>query len=74
MYIYKDILYVAGSKGFYMIDKNWQVTTVFDELFWQGLRPTSVLVLDKKNVFVTIVGGYVKINPENKKMTLYKAK
>ncbi len=74
MYIYKDILYIAGNKGFYMIDKNWQVTTVFDELFWQGLRPTSVLVLDKKNVFVTIVGGYVKINPENKKMTLYKAK
>ncbi|MEL1241099.1 hypothetical protein [Flavobacterium flavipallidum] len=74
MNIYKGVLYIAGHKGFYAIDKDWKVTTIFDNLFWDGLYPTSVVVLDRKNVFVTIRGGYVKINLENKKMTLYKAK
>mgnify|MGYP003611522284 CR=1 FL=1 len=74
MSIYKDCIYLAGSKGFYIIDKNLKLKTIFDNLFWYGLYPTSVVVLDKKNVFVTIRGGYVKINPEEKKIKLYKAK
>lgn len=74
MSIYKDCIYLAGSKGFYIIDKDLKLKTIFDNLFWYGLYPTSVVVLDKKNVFVTIRGGYVKINPEEKKMKLYKAK
>ena len=43
-------------------------------LFRYGLYQTAVVVLDKKNVFITIRGGYVKINPEERKMKLYKAK
>lgn len=74
MSIYKDCIYLAGSKGFYIIDENLKLKTIFDNLFWYGLYPTSVVVLDKKNVFVTIRGGYVKINPEEKKIKLYKAK
>ncbi len=74
MYIYEDCIYIAGNEGFYMVDKSLHVQTIFDSLFWYGLYPTSVLVLDKKNVFVTIRGGYVKINPEEKKINLYKAK
>lgn len=74
MCIYEGCIYLAGNKGFYMIDKNLNIKTIFDDLFWYGLYPTSVLVLDKKNVFVTIRGGYIKINPEEKKLNLYKAK
>jgi hypothetical protein len=74
MSIYKDCIYLAGSKGFYIIDENLKLRTIFDNLFWYGLYPTSVVVFDKKNVFVTIRGGYVKINPEEKKMKFYKAK
>ena len=74
MCIYKGVLYLAGNKGFYMIDKNWQVKTIFDNLFWDGLYPTSIVVLDNENVFVTIRGGYVKINSETKKITFFKAK
>jgi hypothetical protein len=74
MSIYKDSIYLAGSKGFYIIDENLKLKTIFDNLFWYGLYPISVVVLDKKNVYVTIRGGYVKINPEEKKMKFYKAK
>lgn len=74
MCIYQDVLYLAGNKGFYMIDKNWKIMTIFDDLFWYGLYPISVAVLDKKNVFVTIRGGYVKINPKTKEILFYKAK
>ena len=70
----EEFIYLAGSKGFYMIDKNLNIKTILNDSFWYGLYPTSVLVLDKQNVFVTIRGGYVKINPEDKKITLYKAK
>lgn len=74
MYVYKNCIYLAGNKGFYIIDKNLNIKTIFNNLFWYGLYPTSVLVLDKKNVFVTIRGGYVKINPEEMNLKLYKAK
>ncbi len=74
MCIHGEFIYLAGSKGFYMIDKNLHIQTILDNSFWYGLYPTSVIVLDEQNVFVTIRGGYVKINPENKKIALYKAK
>ncbi|MVN22664.1 hypothetical protein [Mucilaginibacter arboris] len=69
-----NLIYIACSKGFYVIDKSLNIKTIFDNLFWYGLYPTSVIVLDKQNVLVTIRGGYVKINPETKKIDLYKAK
>lgn len=74
MYVFKNNIYLAGNKGFYIIDKNLKIKTIFDDLFWYGLYPTSVLVIDRQTVYVTIRGGYVKINPENKKLILYKAK
>jgi hypothetical protein len=74
MSIHKDFIYLATSKGFYMIDKTLNKKTIFDNLFWYGLYPTSVVVLDEQNVFVTIRGGYVKINPQEKKLKFYKAK
>lgn len=74
MCVYEGCIYLAGSKGFYLIDKNLKIKTIFENLFWYGLYPTSVLVLNKKDVFVTIRGGYVKINPEERKLKLYKAK
>lgn len=74
MSVFKNNIYLAGNKGFYIIDKNLKIKTIFDNLFWYGLYPTSVLVIDKQTVYVTIRGGYVKINPEKKKLTLYKAK
>ena len=74
MSIHRDFIYLATSKGFYMIDKTLNKKTIFDNLFWYGLYPTSVVVLDEQNVFVTIRGGYVKINPQEKKLKLYKAR
>lgn len=74
MYVYNDFIYLAGHKGFYIIDKNLKVKTIFDNLFWEGLYPTSVLVINKQTVYITIRGGYVKMNPEKKRLTLYKAK
>ncbi len=74
IFVFKNNIYLAGNKGFYIIDKNLKIKTIFDNLFWHGLYPTSILVIDKQTVYVTIRGGYVKINPENKKLTLYKAK
>ena len=74
MSIHRDFIYLATNKGFYMIDKTLNKETIFDNLFWYGLYPTSVVVLDEQNVFVTIRGGYVKINPQEKKLKLYKAR
>jgi hypothetical protein len=74
MTIYKDLVYIATSKGFYTLDKALNKKTIFNNLFWEGLYPSSVVVLDEQKVLVTIRGGYVKINPQEKKMTLFKAK
>ncbi|WP_417939270.1 hypothetical protein [Flavobacterium sp. RS13.1] len=74
MCVHKNFIYIAGNKGFYILDKNLQKTTLFNDLFWYGLYPASVVVLDEKNVFVTIRGGYVKINTVDKKLQFYKAK
>lgn len=70
--IHDDCIYLAGSKGFYLIDKKLQKKVIFDNLFWYGLYPTSVLVIDKRHVLVTIRGGYVRIDPEAGKLQLYK--
>ncbi|WP_276481512.1 hypothetical protein [Paraflavitalea pollutisoli] len=72
--IHEDCIYLAGSKGGYVIDKKVQKKSSIHNLFWYGLHPTWVVVLDNRNVLVTIRGGYVRIDPEVGSIQLYKAK
>lgn len=74
MAIDKDVIYLATDKGFYTLNKTLKKKIIFTDLFWQGLYPSSVVVLDEKNVLVTVRGGYVKINPQEKTMAFFKAK
>jgi len=74
MSIHNDHIYVATSGGFFILDKKLNKKVIFNTIFWQGLFPTSIVVIDDKNIYVTFRGGYAKINSLNKEVHFYKAK
>ena len=74
MSIYNEHIYVATSGGFFILDKKLNKKVVFNNIFWEGLYPTSVVVIDDKNIYVTFRGGYAKFNSLNKQIHFYKAK
>ncbi|MEO8820097.1 MAG: hypothetical protein ABI374_04585 [Ginsengibacter sp.] len=74
MSIHDDHIYVATSGGFFILDKKLNKKVIFNTIFWEGLYPTSVVVIDDKNIYVTFRGGYAKINSLNKEIHFYKAK
>ena len=69
--IYKDKLFIAADKGFYVI-KDLKKQLIFTNVFWEGLYPNSIAVLNDKNVFVGIRSGIVKLDLTTKKLKLYK--
>ena len=74
MTVYKSKIFIATAKGFYILDKNLNKEKIFENLFWYGLYPTSVVVLDEENIYVTIRGGYAKLNAIKKEIKFFKAK
>lgn len=74
MAVHNNQMYVATSGGFFILDKNLNKKVIFNNIFWEGLYPTSVVVIDDKNIYVTFRGGYAKFNSLNKQIHFYKAK
>lgn len=68
--IYKDKLLIAADKGVYII-KGLKKQLIFTNVFWEGLYPNSIAVLNDKNVFVGIRSGIVKLDLNTKKLKFY---
>ncbi|OKS86061.1 hypothetical protein [Mucilaginibacter polytrichastri] len=55
--VYKENLYVATLKRFYII-RNWQKELLLDNLFWSYLYPNSIAVKDEQHIYIGMRGGY----------------
>jgi hypothetical protein len=71
--IYKDLIFLATFRQFYFID-NWKKSLVFDNLFWYGMNPNSIAVIDEEHIYVGMHNGYAKINLTKKELTFFRHK
>lgn len=69
--VYKDKIFVAGHKNFYIIN-DLRKEVIFENTFWGSLHPNSIAVFNNENVFVGITGGIVKLDLTQKSQTFYK--
>jgi hypothetical protein len=67
-------IYIATENSFCILDQYLNKKLLFENLFWHGLYPNSVAVLDDRNIYVGMRGGYVKINIPKMELKLYKVK
>ncbi|HTB07716.1 MAG TPA: hypothetical protein VK806_12260 [Bacteroidia bacterium] len=72
--MYNDMLLIAGHQNFYIIHKNIMAEILLQNMFWRGLYPNSIAVIDDKHVYIGIRSGYVKLNLKNKEIIFYKYK
>jgi hypothetical protein len=69
--IFQNELLIVTNKYFVIVHDN-KKEIIFKDLFWDGLYPNSIAVLNRENVFVGIRGGFVKIDLINKSFKFYK--
>lgn len=71
--IYKNKIYIVGYQNFYRID-NFKKEVLFKNAFWSDLYPSSIAIIDEKNVYLGIRSGIVKLNLQQRHITFYKYK
>lgn len=71
--IYRDSLFIATHGRFYVV-KDSKMELVFKEVFWSGLYPNSIAVVDDANIFVGIRGGIVRLELTTRTIRFYKYK
>lgn len=71
--IHNDSLFIVTFKGFFIV-KDLKGSAIFMNMFWEALYPNSVAVLDAKNVFVGLRGGFVKLNLIDRSFQFYENK
>jgi len=71
MTIFENQLFIATHNGFYVIE-NSNKKQLFTDMFWSGLYPNSIAVLDFKNVYLGMRGGIAKLNLDSKETIFYK--
>ncbi len=69
--IYKDKFLVATFENFFIV-QDFKKELVFEKIFWYGLYPNSIAVVDDENVFVGIRSGIVKIDLKGKTLKFFK--
>jgi hypothetical protein len=71
--VHNDTILVVTYEGFYIIN-NWKKEEILKYQYnkWGSGYPTSVAMLDSKNVYIGYLGGYAKLNLEDKKLKFYK--
>jgi hypothetical protein len=67
---YRDMFFVATNQNFYIV-QNLKKKLIFKDVFWGGLYPNSMAILDEKNVFLGIRGGVVKLDLIDKTLKFY---
>jgi hypothetical protein len=69
--IYKNKIYIVGYQNFYRID-NLKKEVIFKDAFWSGLYPSSIAIIDEKNVYLGIRSGIAKLNLTQRQIVFYK--
>lgn len=70
MTIYKDKIFIATYNSFYCIHR-LKKELVLDNLFWEGLYPNSIAIINERNIYVGMHGGYAKIDLPKKEVKLF---
>ena len=70
----KNKIFIISFKNFYEIDigNNNKVTKIFENQFWEGLYPNSIVAFDERNIFAGMRSGILKINLIDKTMKFYR--
>jgi hypothetical protein len=71
MYIYKDKFFIITNNAFYSIEGGKE-ELVLNNLFWEGLYPNSIAVINESYIYVGMRGGYAQIDLTKKYMKFYK--
>lgn len=71
--IHGDNLYVVTFENLFVIN-NFKKELIFENMFWSGLYPNSLAIIDEKNVFVGMRGGFARLNLINKEMQIFQKK
>ncbi|MEX8548015.1 MAG: hypothetical protein V5804_10485 [Mucilaginibacter sp.] len=70
MTVYKDKIFILTYNSFYCINKQ-KKELILNNLFWRGLYPHSIAVINERNIYIGIYGGYAKINLPKKELKLF---
>ena len=68
--VYKDKIFIVTYNSFYCIYKR-KKELILNNLFWRGLYPHSIAVINERNIYIGIYGGYAKINLPKKELKLF---
>ena len=69
--IYQDKLLIATHGKFYSIE-NLRRVLIYKNIYWNGLYPNSIAVIDDKNVFIGLNGGIAKLDLTKRNLKFYK--
>lgn len=67
-----DTILVATLDRFYTLNKKMEKTLIFKDLFWYGLAPNSIALIENKYAYIGMRGGFAKINLSKKNLEFYK--
>jgi hypothetical protein len=73
MIVADNVLYIASHAGLFVIER-LKSRKIFSDTFWWSLYPNSMAVLDPKNVFIGLRGGYAKVNVPEEKVQFFRLK
>jgi hypothetical protein len=69
--VYNDKVFVVTDNGFYRISGG-KKETVLDNLFWAGLNPNSIAVVDENHIYVGMHCGYAKADLVKREIKFYR--
>jgi hypothetical protein len=67
------VIYIASHAGLYVV-QDLKSKKIFSDTFWSSLYPNSMVVLDPKNIYIGIRGGYAKVNVPEERIQFFKLK
>lgn len=70
--LFKDKLLIIAHSCLFLVDQDLNYVLLFEDAFWQGLYPSSIVAFDEKNIFVGMRGGIVKVDLTSETLSFYK--
>ena len=62
VYVFNNKIFVATDSELYCLNTCFEEEYTLRNLFWKGLYPNSIAVIDLKHIYVGIRGGYAEVN------------
>lgn len=71
---FENKIFIISHKNFYEINtnENNKITKIFENQFWKGLYPNSIVAFDERNIFAGMRSGILKINLIDKTIKFYR--